>query len=40
MLQTIRALTLACAFLGCAVFTSAQGAEREQVRMVINLVSG
>jgi hypothetical protein len=40
MFQTIRTLTLACAvFLGAA-FSSAYAAEREQVRMVINLVAG
>ncbi len=40
MHKTISALTLACAYFGCALFSSAQGAEREQVRMVINLVAG
>jgi hypothetical protein len=40
MHKTISALTLVCAVLGCALFSPAQGAEREQVRMVINLVSG
>ena len=40
MFRTIRALTLACSvFLGAA-FGSAYAAEREQVRMVINLVAG
>lgn len=40
MFRTIRTLTLACAvFLGAA-FSSAYAAEREQVRMVINLVAG
>ena len=40
MHKTIRTLTLACAVLGSALFSSAHAAEREQVRMVINLVSG
>jgi len=40
MFRTIRTLTLACSvFLGAA-FGSAYAAEREQVRMVINLVAG
>jgi hypothetical protein len=40
MSQTIRTLALASAFVICAALVSAQAAEREQVRMVINLVAG
>jgi hypothetical protein len=40
MFQTIRLLMLASALLLGAAFTPAHSAEREQVRMVINLVSG
>ena len=39
-MPTISRLTLACAIFVGAMFTSAHAAEREQVRMVINLVSG
>lgn len=40
MFQTIRLLMLAGALLLGAAFSPAHSAEREQVRMVINLVSG
>jgi hypothetical protein len=40
MSQTIRTFALASAFVICAALVSAQAAEREQVRMVINLVAG
>ena len=40
MFQTIRTLMLACAVFIGAAFSSAHAAEREQVRMVINLVAG
>lgn len=40
MFRTIRTLTLACVVFPGAAFSSAQAAEREQVRMVINLVAG
>src|SRR5262249_18918786 len=40
MPQTIRTLVIASTLLIGAGFASAQAAEREQVRMVINLVSG
>ena len=40
MLQTIRPLMLASAVFFGAAFTPAYAAEREQVRMVINLVAG
>jgi hypothetical protein len=40
MFQTIRPLMLASALLFGAAFTPAHSAEREQVRMVINLMSG
>jgi len=40
MFQPIRLVMLASAFLLGAAFTPAYSAEREQVRMVINLVSG
>jgi hypothetical protein len=40
MFQTIRTLMLASALLIGAAFSSAHAAEREQVRMVINLVAG
>src|SRR5262245_3836226 len=40
MAQIIRTLTLAYAVVVSTVFASAHAAEREQVRMVINLVSG
>src|SRR5207249_4844770 len=40
MPQAIRTLALASALVVCAAATSATAAEREQVRMVINLVSG
>jgi len=40
MPQAIRTLALASALVVCAALVSAQAAEREQVRMVINLVAG
>src|SRR4029450_10297351 len=40
MFKTLRTLTLACAVCLGAAFSSAYAAEREQVRMVINLVAG
>jgi len=40
MPQAIRNLALASALVVCAALVSAQAAEREQVRMVINLVAG
>jgi hypothetical protein len=40
MFRTIRTLTLACAVCLGAAFNAAYAAEREQVRMVINLVAG
>ena len=40
MLQTIKTLALASAFVIGAPLTAAHAAEREQVRMVINLISG
>ena len=40
MFQTSRTPTLACAVFIGAAFSSAHAAEREQVRMVINLVAG
>ena len=40
MSQTARILALASTFVISSSFTSAQAAEREQVRMVINLVAG
>jgi hypothetical protein len=40
MFQTVRHLMLASALLSGAAFIPAHAAEREQVRMVINLVSG
>ena len=40
MLQAIRTLALASTLVVCAALVSAQAAEREQVRMVINLVAG
>jgi hypothetical protein len=39
MSRTIRTLTLACAVVVGTLLTSAHAAEREQVRMVINLLS-
>lgn len=40
MVQIIRKRALAVAFAGCAWLTPASAAEREQVRMVINLIAG
>ena len=40
MSQTIRTLALASALVIGAALASAQAAEREQVRMVINLIAG
>jgi hypothetical protein len=40
MAQTIRLLALASALVVSSAFTQARAAEREQVRMVINLVAG
>src|SRR5262245_16957252 len=40
MSQTIRALSLASILVFGTAFSSAQAAEREQVRMVINLIAG
>lgn len=40
MTHMIKTLAFACALLIGASLTSAQAAEREQVRMVINLISG
>ena len=40
MPQTIRTLALASVFVVSSALTPAQAAEREQVRMVINLVAG
>ena len=40
MLQAIRTLALASTLVVCAALVSAQAAEREQVRMVINLAAG
>lgn len=40
MMQVIRTLALASALAGCTSLTSAWAAEREQVRMVINLIAG
>ena len=40
MFQTIRMVMLFCTGVTCTMLTSANAAEREQVRMVINLVSG
>ena len=40
MSQTIRTLALASALVIGAALSSAQAAEREQVRMVINLIAG
>jgi hypothetical protein len=40
MSQTIRPLALACALVIGAALPSAQAAEREQVRTVINLIAG
>jgi hypothetical protein len=40
MLQKSKTLALAGALTGCALFGSVQAAEREQVRMVINLIAG
>ena len=40
MAQTIRLLALASALAAGSAFPPAQAAEREQVRMVINLVAG
>src|SRR5258706_13878592 len=40
MSQTIRTLALATVLVASSALTAAQAAEREQVRMVINLVAG
>jgi hypothetical protein len=40
MPQTLKALALATVFVASAALSAAEAAEREQVRMVINLVAG